>query len=147
MELVKGNPMDELIRSMESTQKRNLLYQAGVKLREIHEPVYGNIPQFISSFLIKTARFTQKAINVLLAEGLNYEDLLSYVADNISKESLEELGITVVHRDYWLNNTLFQDGNITADFMSTTTLEAYMLEKESKGGFYTNKIDILKEFL
>ncbi|MCR4326898.1 MAG: aminoglycoside phosphotransferase family protein [Candidatus Roizmanbacteria bacterium] len=202
MEYIDGKPIDDLIRTLDEETKDDLLYQAGEKLRSIHCPIKISSRQLVDTLLHRATHYGKKAASVLHMAGIEPSDISSRVAEMVDPSSVRTLGGSTVHRDYWLNNTLYKNGVLQCvidwelsgtgspyedfaivdlwitrehghgdafwngygvkpdrattnaylmtklvDFLSTTVPDHIAAEYEQGGGFYSNKLAILKELL
>lgn len=111
MERIDAQPMNEPLKTGEHNVSETL-YLAGNRLREIHQPIHGNIIQYQNSFLKKAGKYLEKSSPVYRSVGIEPEEVYDYIYTHSSPAQIKDYGTTVVHRDYWMNNTLYKNGQL-----------------------------------
>lgn len=111
MERIDGQPVNDILKTGERDIPHTL-FLAGEKLKEIHQPIWGSIEDHQKRFIRKAEKYFVKSIPVWSAAGIDPENVMEYIHENTKPEKIQDFGVTAVHRDYWLNNTLYQNGTL-----------------------------------
>lgn len=199
MEYIEGFPLDDHVRRASEEERARILTQAGSILRHIHQPVRTQYDAY-AALRQRSEQYLTQAAPLLEGEGMDVDELYRMIANSVDLNELQRAGTTRVHRDYWLNNLLYDGQNVQGvidwelsgigspyedfavvdlwiarehgdtdrfwegyggvpdrrttlafllgkcgQFMSTVPPEKYQEERESGGGFYTNKVDIMHQ--
>lgn len=199
MEYIDGFPLDEHVRKASQEERIKIMTQAGLILKHIHQPVRTQLDAY-EALRQRTEHHLMQAAPVLEAEGLDADELFHIVTNSVDRDAVQKMGTTRVHRDYWLNNLLYDGQNVQGvidwelsgigspyedfavvdlwiarehpdsdhfwegygarpdrrttlafllgkcgQFLSTVPSDKYQEERDTGGGFYTDKIDIIHQ--
>ena len=112
MEQIIGFPLDEYVRTCSLLKKTEVLQQAGALLKKIHCPVTTNTDYYLDQFFKKTQTAAQTTAPILNYANLCQQQILELIDNNLDLAITRQFGITRVHRDFWLNNLLYNGKSI-----------------------------------
>lgn len=113
MSRMSGEIMDETLRICDIQKRLEILRSGGEVLRAIHSPVNAAINNFRekveSAFEFRLGK-VEESLGLV---GLKPGELHRKVNGLIDWSIVERAGLCRVHRDYWFNNLLFEDTEVS----------------------------------
>lgn len=112
MQYILGFPLHDYIQIISDEERSRIMIRAGQLLHQIHTPVNSNPTYYWTAFIDKTKKEIENAQEILFYEGLKKSQILETIDSLVDKKEIQEIGTTRVHRDFWLNNLVYDGKDI-----------------------------------